>query len=143
MVLPNKIPTSDELWWHQFGLPKLTLALFSCVRKGILARRFFVILLDPDKSIEYQHALRYRRAIINYGGAACIKLVPEIRWKSINIVIGSYKPSWANYYVRLYSCKLIKDAIVKKKYDPDGTEKYRLPLKPPFKLNIVYLSSFF
>lgn len=109
----------------------------------MLVRRYFVILVDADKITEYQHALRYRRGIVNYGGAASIKLVPEIRWSSINVVIGSCKPSWANYFVQLYSCKLIKDAIVKKKFDPNGLEKYRLPQKPPFTLNIANISSFF
>lgn len=143
-VLPNSKPSAEEVLIHQDGYLDFRMTLFSYINKdtGLLARYRFALLVDRDyKSEDFDRTTSYfEEVIMTYGGYASVKSFPEVRWDCINVVIGTPRPRWRKYSVKLYSINLLTDAINTLKFDFKTICQYRIVMPPSVALNICNLS---
>lgn len=128
----------DFVHCFQQAIHKSNLGVFSFISKkdGLLERFHFAILVDPQKCSERKMAFQLREKIINRGGVATVRTVPEIRKDAINVVLGQPKPQWANYLIKLYSIDLVMSALRTGSFNSSEIQRFRCPLQLPARLNI-------
>lgn len=142
--LPKRKPSKAVLWWQKRGLQQLGMTLFSYNDEddGLLRRHQFAILVDPNSKRAGRIALNFHRLITDNGGISSVVSVPEIRWNCINLVIGTPKRSWANFFVPLFTVDMVSHVIKTGRFNSAEMRKFRLPNQRPLSLNMFYLMRF-
>lgn len=145
-VLSKQRPTLSELWCHRHGVLNSNWAIYSYLNEqtGLLARHHITLLVNPvspNFDGEFDLAIKYKDTIFELGGICSVSTVgPDIRHFAINVVIGIPPQKWANFYVKLYSPLLFIEVLEKKKFDPTAIGQFLIPMQPPSRLNLEYIS---
>lgn len=140
----KQTPSDKVIWWQQNCLRHQPLAIFSYFGKedGLLKRYIFTLVTDKENISPDDHVLayQYKDEIISKGGIAAVRTAPQIRWNSINVVIGPICKAWSQYLIKLYSLQLIQDALDSKIFDTSQLEKYRIVIARPPRLNLANIA---
>lgn len=142
-ILPNSKPKPDEVAMHQYGLLNFRMTLFSYISDdGLLTRYRFTLLVDADNKIQDldRTTLYFENVIMTYGGFASVETAPEVRWDSVNVVLGAPNPCWGKYCLNLYSSDLITDAIDTLKFDFEARDHYKVLMPLRHALNLSNMS---
>lgn len=138
---------SPRVIFHQLAYRQTTFTLFSYTSKDdrMLKRHHISILIDEKNAPDRETAMDLREKIITLGGNSSVVSEPEVRWKSINVVFKRPKASWRRYLVKLYSAKLLKDAMQREMFSFNDIEKYEIKQESTYllPLNIYYISKLY
>lgn len=142
-VVYKQLPSEQVVWWHKNGLWQRDMTIFSYLKDdGLLRRNIFNLVVDTDNISpeEFELVNSYQEEITNKGGIALLRQTPEIRFDAINVVIGPIRKEWSNFFIKLFSIDLIKDALKTKRFDSDNLDVYQIPPKRPPTININYIA---